>query len=223
MKLLEKVLEKFGIFSKEFDEKFYEDLEMFGKIKGQTVEEALKTFKESSETIERKVGEKFDYKGTTLEVVIDAQVECACELCFFGEDCEKLRNISIAGRCIDELRSDNTDVYFKEVTEETELSSKQPEGKKFDTGKPSYTLLPFPAITEVVKILMFGEQKYGRDNWQKVPNARQRYLDACLRHCISYCEGETYDPESGKHHLAHAVCCLLFILWFDLTGKKEEV
>ena len=93
------------------------------------------------------------------------------------------------------------------------------EGKKFDTGKLSYTLLPFSAITEVVNILEFGKQKYGRDNWKKVPNAKERYLDACFRHLISYVEGETKDPESGRHHLAHAVCCLLFVLWFDLSEK----
>ena len=31
-------------------------------------------------------------------------------------------------------------------------------------------------------------------------------------------QGEQTDSESGKHHLAHAVCCLMFLMWFDLVG-----
>jgi hypothetical protein len=73
-----------------------------------------------------------------------------------------------------------------------------------------------------VKVLEFGKQKYAKDNWQKVANSRERYLDATFRHLIAYIEGEKVDKESGLHHLAHATCCLLFILWFDLMGKKED-
>lgn len=97
------------------------------------------------------------------------------------------------------------------------------EGTKLDQGKISYTLLPFKAITEVVKVLEFGKQKYAKDNWQKVPDGKERYIDAAFRHLIAYHEGETYDTESDLHHLAHATCCLLFVIWFDLVGKKVEV
>jgi len=94
------------------------------------------------------------------------------------------------------------------------------EGFKLDQDKLSYTILPFTALTEVVKVLEFGKQKYAKDNWQKVANGKERYLDAAFRHLVAYIEGETIDKESGLHHLAHATCCLLFILWFDLTNKK---
>ena len=97
------------------------------------------------------------------------------------------------------------------------------EGVKLDQGKLSYTLLPFKALTEVVKVLEFGKLKYAKDNWQKVPNAKERYIDAAFRHLISYYEGETIDPESGLHHLAHATCCLLFVIWFDLVGRKGSL
>jgi len=96
------------------------------------------------------------------------------------------------------------------------------EGLKLDQGKLRYTLLPFKAITEVVKVLEFGAKKYKKDNWQKVDNARERYLDAAFRHLISYVEGEVMDSESKLPHLAHAVCCLLFVLWFDVTRKEEK-
>lgn len=62
----------------------------------------------------------------------------------------------------------------------------------------------------------------GKDNWQYVDNSRERYYNAAMRHLTSWWEGEKKDPETGENHLSHAVCCLLFLLWFDNkdTGKN---
>ncbi len=51
-------------------------------------------------------------------------------------------------------------------------------GQKYDTGKPDYSLLPFEALEQVVRVLDFGAAKYGRDNWKRVENARNRYSAA---------------------------------------------
>ena len=95
-------------------------------------------------------------------------------------------------------------------------------GVKFDQDKPQWTLLPFKALDEVVKVLTIGARKYAPDNWKKVPNARQRYIDAAFRHMSAYASGEKFDAETGKSHLAHAVCCLLFLLAFDLDKTLEK-
>lgn len=60
----------------------------------------------------------------------------------------------------------------------------------------------------------------GRDNWKKVPNARQRYIDAGFRHFAAYAGGEKKDAETGMSHLAHAMCCMLFLLAFDKDGTQ---
>jgi hypothetical protein len=52
----------------------------------------------------------------------------------------------------------------------------------------------------------------GRGNWRHVPNSTYRYLKAMIRHIVAFCSGEINDPESGLPHLAHAGCCLLFLL-----------
>ena len=88
-------------------------------------------------------------------------------------------------------------------------------GRKFDGGKLEYGLLPPHALREVVKVLTFGAQKYERDNWQKVPDSKRRYFDALQRHVWAWKEGEQNDPESGIHHLAHAMCCLMFLYEHD--------
>jgi tRNA-dihydrouridine synthase len=95
-------------------------------------------------------------------------------------------------------------------------------GVKFDQDKPQWTLVPFKALDEVVKVLTIGARKYAPDNWKKVPNARQRYIDAAFRHMSAYAAGEKLDAETGKNHLAHAVCCLLFLLAFDLDKTLEK-
>ena len=91
------------------------------------------------------------------------------------------------------------------------------QGMKFDKNKPDYSLLPFAAVDEVVKVLTYGAAKYDRFNWEKVEAVR--YQAATMRHFSTHMQGEKIDPESGISHLAHAICSLLYLLDFELKGK----
>ena len=107
------------------------------------------------------------------------------------------------------------DLATAEWTAEEEEAMQQmlaTQGRKYDTGKPDYTLLPWDAVEEIVKVLDFGARKYARDNWKHVDGAETRYLAAALRHITAHARGEKDDPETGISHLAHAGCCLLFLL-----------
>ena len=95
-----------------------------------------------------------------------------------------------------------------------------PAGRKDDAGKPSPSLLPIKPLMAIVDVLTFGARKYDRDNWMKVDNAVERYEDAMLRHLFAWKAGETNDPESGLPHLAHAGCCLLFLMHFELAPES---
>lgn len=95
-------------------------------------------------------------------------------------------------------------------------------GTKFDKGKRLWNLVPWGPLGEVVDVLTYGAQKYTPDNWKKVPDARNRYFSAALRHLTAWYEGESLDPESGEHHLAHATCCLLFLMYFDRSTENKE-
>jgi hypothetical protein len=106
------------------------------------------------------------------------------------------------------------------VTENLQLEP-LPIGRKFDGGKLEYGLLPPLALEETVKVLTFGAQKYERDNWQKVPDSKRRYFDALQRHVWAWKQGEQVDQESGIHHLAHAMCCLMFLYEHDVKYSKE--
>jgi len=102
------------------------------------------------------------------------------------------------------------------------MSKKLINGVKYDVGKLRWDLLPFEIIQEVVKVLTYGAQKYEDDNWKKVKNARRRYFAACCRHIVDWWLGEEKDPETGCHHLAHAICDLIFLIWFDKQKEKKD-
>lgn len=96
------------------------------------------------------------------------------------------------------------------------------DGRKFDDGKLEYGLLPPKALEATVDVLTFGAQKYERDNWQKVPDSKRRYFDALQRHLWAWKQGEQIDSESGRHHLAHALCCLMFLYEHDTIYSVDK-
>ena len=88
-------------------------------------------------------------------------------------------------------------------------------GRKFDNGKLQYGLIPPNALKATVEILTFGAEKYEPDNWKWVPDSKRRYFDAMMRHLWAWKSGEQNDQETGKNHLAHAMCCLMFLYEHD--------
>jgi hypothetical protein len=95
-------------------------------------------------------------------------------------------------------------------------------GRKFDGDKLQYGLLPPQALKSTVDVLTFGAQKYEPDNWKYVPDSKRRYFDAAQRHLWAWKEGEQLDPESGKHHIAHALCCLMFLIEHDTIYSVDD-
>ncbi len=87
-----------------------------------------------------------------------------------------------------------------------------PHGRKNDAGKRRWSLLPWGAVGRVVDVLTLGAVKYSDDNWRHVPDARERYFSAAMRHLTAWESDEDNDPETGLPHLAHVACCVLFIL-----------
>ena len=79
-----------------------------------------------------------------------------------------------------------------------------PPGTKYDDEKPRWSLLPWDALEQVVKVLTHGATKYADDNWKDV-KPHTRYLDAALRHITAWARGEKMDADSGLPQLACAV------------------
>jgi len=95
-------------------------------------------------------------------------------------------------------------------------------GIKYDNEKPRWSLLPFREVREVVEVLTMGAAKYSDDNWKHVTPNKERYFSAAMRHLTAWFGGEKIDTESNKSHLAHAICCLLFMMWKDNEDSLLE-
>lgn len=93
-------------------------------------------------------------------------------------------------------------------------------GTKHDTGKIQWALLPWAELKQVAQVMTVGAKKYSPDNWMHVPSGERRYFEAAIRHITARQLGEINDPETKLPHLAHAVCCLLFWMWFDTKKRR---
>ncbi len=91
-------------------------------------------------------------------------------------------------------------------------------GVKYDQDKVRLDLLPPIALQEIGRVLTFGAQKYGANNWRKGINYT-RLIAALMRHMNAYNAGEDIDSESGMSHLAHAGCCIMFLI--GLQDRKD--
>ena len=94
-------------------------------------------------------------------------------------------------------------------------------GLKYDDLKPQFRLIPPYALEEIADVMTYGARKYAPDNWRNIEDIPSRYLDATLRHINTYQKGFILDDESNRHHLAHAVCCLMYILEKDLDPEFD--
>jgi hypothetical protein len=69
-------------------------------------------------------------------------------------------------------------------------------------------LLPPKAVLAVAKVLKYGADKYGDNNWRGIP--LKDHLNHALTHLLAFQAGDTQDA-----HLEHAACRLLMALESD--------
>lgn len=89
--------------------------------------------------------------------------------------------------------------------------------------KPDYYLLPHDALSEVAMVLAKSKDKYPPENWRDIPNWRHEFYSAAMRHMQNWRVGKTKDDGEGglgTHHLANAICNLMFILDKELKGDN---
>ena len=73
------------------------------------------------------------------------------------------------------------------------------------------------AMLSLGEVLAFGARKYVPRNWEKGIQYSRVYA-AAMRHLLAFQSGEALDPETRLPHLAHALCCLMFLLTFEARG-----
>ncbi len=86
-----------------------------------------------------------------------------------------------------------------------------------------FDLMPFDALWEVAEVLGWGATNRGDSerNWEKGLVAGD-LVAAAFRHLSQWASGEELDEETGRSHLAHATCLLLFLRALQLRGNLVD-
>jgi len=94
------------------------------------------------------------------------------------------------------------------------MSSIPKENPKDAIGSNKFPLHIWPSSATMYGAigLLDGCLKYGRMNWRKAGIRASIYYDAINRHLNAWFEGEEIDPDSGLHHLCHALASLAIIV-----------
>lgn len=101
------------------------------------------------------------------------------------------------------------------------LERKEEPGLRYDAGKARYDLLPADALHSLVNVYTAGAAKYADRNWEK-GMSWSRCFGSLMRHCWAFWRGETFDPESKCHHMAHAAWNALALVAYDLRGVGTD-
>lgn len=99
-------------------------------------------------------------------------------------------------------------------------------GVKHDESKRRMDLIPTSLGSAVARVLEFGANKYGDNNWRKGLKWGRVYA-ALQRHLADFWSGNDLDSESGLPHLYHAACNIAFLIEFyekrkDLDDRYKE-
>lgn len=102
---------------------------------------------------------------------------------------------------------------------ETENSDSEYEiAKRYNKDKVDFTIIPIDALEEEARVWMVGEDKYGRDNWEKFWGEQtvNSVMASLLRHSYAILKGEVNDTETGYQHAAHIRCnAAMLIRYFN--------
>ena len=95
------------------------------------------------------------------------------------------------------------------------------EGRKDDTGKLRYDLIPVYSLERLAEVYTIGAKKYGDRNWEK-GLTWSRVFSAMMRHAWAWWRGETFDPVDGQHHLSSVAWCAFALMEYQHKKTGED-
>lgn len=84
------------------------------------------------------------------------------------------------------------------------------------------SVIPTAALLHLGEVMKLGAKKYGPFNWRETPVPAEVYVDAAMRHLLSWFDGEDKDPESGMSHLGHVMACMAIIIDAQENGMLDD-
>lgn len=91
---------------------------------------------------------------------------------------------------------------------------------RFNNGKLKWSYVHFGSLEPMVRVLMYGAEKYAPENWKKGLDMKE-ILESMQRHLCSLLDGEVIDPESGLPHMGHVQCNAMFYNYFHNKNNNN--
>lgn len=123
------------------------------------------------------------------------------------------------GRYYSYLEIHQCPLTFEEA--KREVNAVLQEGVKYDDDKLRYDLIPVVPLAELARVYTTGAKKYAPRNWEKGMRWG-RLFASCQRHLNAFWLGETWDPESGCHHLSAAVFACFALMEYQYRGIGND-
>jgi len=95
------------------------------------------------------------------------------------------------------------------------------QGRKDDSGKLRYDLLPMHAEKLLATVLSHGAEKYTPRNWEQ-GIAWSRVYAALRRHLAAWWQGEDVDADSKLPTIGHVLCCVVFLAEYITTHPEMD-
>lgn len=95
------------------------------------------------------------------------------------------------------------------------------EGLRFNEGKIRMDLVPESAVKALAEVLTKGAAKYAPRNWE-LGMKWSNVIASLDRHISAFKQGEDFDPETGLHHVKHALCNLAFLVEYYKTYPQGD-
>lgn len=94
-------------------------------------------------------------------------------------------------------------------------------GFKLDKGKVRLDLFPPEALMSISEVLTVALADYPERNWESGMKWG-RVFGAMMRHMWAWWMGQDKDPSTGKSHLAHAGCCVVFLICYEIRKIGQD-
>ena len=76
------------------------------------------------------------------------------------------------------------------------------QGTRHNEGKPKWSLVHYKSMEPMIRVLEWGAEHYGVDNWKKGLDKKE-ILESMQRHLAALMDGEELDPQTGLPHMGH--------------------
>lgn len=95
---------------------------------------------------------------------------------------------------------------------------------RHNQGKLEWSLPDYESLAPLIRVMMWGKNHYGRDNWKKGVN-REECLDSLLRHALALQQGKEIDDGpngTGESHVGGVLFNAMLYEYCRINNKFVE-